>query len=112
MEHKTFYQLSNIVDFCDGISKTVNRFGDDFGVFDGDADYQDACEMKIVQIGEIVNSLDASYKDAHPEIPWRNIIGTRNIIIHDYGVLSNAKVWEMIKRDIPALREFCTKQIG
>ena len=67
--------------------------------------------MKIVQIGEIVNNLDSAFKDIHPEIPWRNIVGTRNIITHDYGVLSNAKVWETIKKDIPELRSFCTKQI-
>lgn len=112
MEHKTFYQLSNIVDFCDGIARAVARFGDDFESFDGDVDYQDACELKIIQIGEIVSALSDEFKEAHPEIPWRNIVGTRNIITHDYGVLSNAKVWNMIKDDIPELRRFCLEQIN
>lgn len=50
MEHKDSFILSNIVEFCDLIAGTIKRFGDDFEVFDRDVDYQDACELRIIQI--------------------------------------------------------------
>ena len=98
MEHKDHFILQNIVDFCDAISNTIKRFGDNFELFDNDVDYQDACELKIIQIGELVNSLSDSFKNSHPEMPWREIVGTRNFITHDYGVLSNQKVWDTLKK--------------
>ena len=111
MESKDVFLLENIIGFCEGIERAVARFGDDYRIFDGDLDYQDACEMKIVQMGENVADLSEGFKEQHPEIPWRNIVGTRNIIVHDYGVLSSEKVWETIKNDIPRLKDFCLQQI-
>ncbi len=107
MEHKDSFILSNIVEFCDLIAGTIKRFGDDFEVFDRGVDYQDTYELRIIQIGELVNDLSDAFKNAHPEIPWKSIVGTRNIITHDYGVLSNSKVWDTLKNDIPELRRFC-----
>ena len=112
MEHKDSFIIGNIADFCDAIANTINRFGDDFEIFDKDVDYQDACELKIIQIGELVNELSNDFKNSHPEIPWRNIVGTRNIITHDYGVLSNRKIWNTLKNDIPELRAFCKKTLA
>ncbi|MBQ9018016.1 DUF86 domain-containing protein [Candidatus Saccharibacteria bacterium] len=111
MNSKDVYLLENIISFCNGIENTIARFGDDFETFNSDIDYQDACELKVIQIGEIVNSLSDSFKDSHPEVAWRNIIGTRNIITHDYGELDNRKVWDTLKHDIPELKSFCSKII-
>lgn len=111
MESKDVYLLENIIGFCDGIMRAVARFGDSFEVFDTDEDYQDACELKIIQIGELVNNLSDAFKTGHPEVPWASIVGTRNFITHEYGSLSNTKVWETIKNDIPELRKFCAKLI-
>ena len=112
MEPKDVFILESIIELCDRISDSVKRYGDSFEAFDSDLDFQDACELRIVQIGENVNSLSDSFKNSNPEISWRNIVGTRNIIVHDYGVISNQKVWETIRTDIPILREFCAKKIS
>ena len=66
----------------------------------------------LFRLEKNVNSLSDRFKDSYPEISWKNIIGTRNIIVHDYGVISNQKVWNTLKNDIPLLREFCATQIG
>lgn len=112
MDEKDVFILESIVDFCDRIANSIQKYGDSFEVFDNDLDFQDACGLRIIQIGENVNSLSNRFKETHPEILWKNIIGTRNIIVHDYGVISNRKVWETLKNDIPALRDFCAKQIS
>ena len=93
-------------------ANSIQNYDDNFETFDNDLDFQDACELRIIQIGENVNNLSEAFKEKHPEIPWKNIVGTRNIIVHDYGVISNQKVWETLKSDIPALRDFCVKQIN
>lgn len=93
-------------------ANSIQKYDDNFETFDNDLDFQDACELRIIQIGENVNNLSEAFKEKHPEIPWKNIVGTRNIIVHDYGVISNQKVWETLKSDIPALRDFCVKQIN
>lgn len=112
MDKKDVFILESIIDFCDRIANSIQKYGDDFGVFENDLDFQDSCQLRIIQIGENVSSLSDNFKESHPEIPWKNIVGTRNIIVHDYGVISNQKVWETLKNDIPALRDFCASQIS
>ena len=40
---------------------------------------------------------------AHPEIPWRNIIGQRNILAHEYGQIDHELLYKTAVQDIPAL---------
>jgi uncharacterized protein with HEPN domain len=41
--------------------------------------------------------------DRHPEIPWADIRGSRNILVHQYFDASLENVWETVQRDLPAL---------
>ena len=111
MEPNDTFLLETIVELCDRISSSIEKHGDDFEIFDKDVDYQDFCAFRVVQIGEYVNSLSETFKSSHNDIPWRNIVGLRNILVHDYGKVSNSKFWATLKKDIPVLRDFCSKQI-
>ena len=58
------------------------------------------------QTKEAAASLSRKYPDfceKHPEIPFRMIIGMRNILIHDYGAIDWMLVWDTIQQDIPPL---------
>lgn len=112
MDSRDIFILESIIDLCDRIANTIRKFGDSLEIFENDLDFQDACELRIIQIGENVNSLSDNFKNTHPDIPWKNIVGTRNIIVHDYGTISNEKIWNTIKQDIPMLRDFCARQIS
>ena len=67
---------------------------------------QDIIARRLSIIGEAAASLSRKYPDfceKHPEIPFRMIIGMRNILIHDYGAIDWMLVWDTIQQDIPPL---------
>lgn len=60
---------------------------------------------KFEVIGEASNRLSLEFKSAHPSIPWQDIIGMRNILIHDYMGVDLESVWQTIHQDLVMLRE-------
>ncbi|HEY5602922.1 MAG TPA: HepT-like ribonuclease domain-containing protein [Gammaproteobacteria bacterium] len=62
-----------------------------------------AIERTIEIIGEAARRVSTSYMDAHPEIPWRQIIGQRNILVHEYGQIDHALLYKTAMEDIPVL---------
>ena len=49
--------------------------------------------------------VDAAFAEAHPEIPWNELYGLRNRIVHDYEGVNLLLVWQILSDDIPALRD-------
>ena len=58
----------------------------------------------IAQIGELSAHFSEEFKEAHNEIPWREMNGMRNILIHEYHAASPETIWETVTEDIPVLR--------
>ena len=58
----------------------------------------------LSQMGELCRIVDAAFAECHPEIPWREMNGLRNRIVHDYEGVNLRLVWEIISGDIPSLR--------
>ena len=54
-------------------------------------------------IGEAATHVPAEVRDMHPEVRWREIIGTRNRIVHAYLGIDDDVVWDIIRTDIPKL---------
>ena len=76
-----------------------------FETFMSDTMLQEACVFNILQIGELAkNGLSETLISAHPEIPWRQIYGMRNRIVHGYEGVQLRIVWETITGSFPALR--------
>ena len=72
-----------------------------------------AAVMNIQQIGELAKRLSPEFVlRTQDEIPWSDIRGMRNIIVHDYGKLSENTVREIELRDIPKLAAFCEKVLS
>ena len=67
---------------------------------------------EIEIIGEASKMLDDKFKDKHPSVPWKQIVGMRDKLIHGYFGVDIEAVWETIKRDIPALRAEVKKILG
>lgn len=60
-------------------------------------------------IGEVVRRLSPKFRNRHPEIPWSEITGMRNILVHDYFSIDTAAVWAAVERDIPSLKMTISK---
>ena len=56
-------------------------------------------------IGESAKNLPNSFKKEHPSIAWKKIIGTRDKVIHQYFGIDLKVIWEIVKKDIPKLKE-------
>ena len=63
----------------------------------------DALLYEIVVLGEAARRFSPEARAAHPEIPWREIIGMRSVITHGYDQIDDDELWEVIDRDLPDL---------
>jgi uncharacterized protein with HEPN domain len=62
-----------------------------------------AVERGLEIIGEASRRVSASFKASHPEIPWREVIGLRNVLAHEYGEVKQDRIWEIATRSVPGL---------
>jgi uncharacterized protein with HEPN domain len=65
--------------------------------------HQDAAIRSLEVIGEAASQVSAEFRGAHSEIPWRDIIGMRNRLIHAYSNISLDTVWHVLQTKLPEL---------
>lgn len=63
-------------------------------------------------IGEAVNSLPEELLDLYPEISWKQVIGLRNRLIHEYFRIDPEIIWAVAEQDIPKLRIVVCKMLN
>jgi uncharacterized protein with HEPN domain len=69
--------------------------------YDHDPMLRDAVERRVEIVGEAARGITKAFQDAHPEIPWRKIMGTRHILAHDYGDVDQDIMWRIATQHIP-----------
>lgn len=67
--------------------------------------YQRAAVRSLEVIGEATKRLDDIFRQAHPDIPWKDMARTRDRLIHDYEGVNYLIVWDIIATEIPKLAE-------
>lgn len=63
----------------------------------------DATLRNLELIGEAATHVPDDVRQAHPEVPWRMVIATRNRLIHAYLGIDNDTLWSIVVTDVPAL---------
>lgn len=63
-------------------------------------------------IGEASNRLSEDLLNENPDIPWARIIGLRNLVIHEYFGVDDLTIWNVIKINLPDLKEKVTLLIS
>ena len=65
--------------------------------------HQNAILKVLEVVGEAASRIGEDFKTAHPEIPWRQIIGFRNRVVHVYFEIDLGVVWQIVQEDLPVL---------
>lgn len=65
---------------------------------------QDAIFRRLEIIGEAIKNIPEEIRIQFPEIPWRNIAGLRDVLIHNYFGIMPERLWKVVKQDIPPFK--------
>lgn len=98
---KTVY-LRHIADAIGRIEEYTREIGEQ--TFRDSTLIQDGVIRQLEIIGEAVKQLPESFCCQYSHIPWEDIAGTRDMLIHHYFGVSLDEVWMTVQRDIPVLR--------
>jgi len=74
-----------------------------FNHYQQDKKLKYAVERSIEIIGEAASRVSDTFRERHPEIFWKGIIGQRNVLIHDYGEIKQERIWTVVTQRIPDL---------
>lgn len=71
--------------------------------FTEDTQCQDAVIRRFILIGEAANRISTETQERYPQIPWREMIDMRNLVVHDYEGIDLLIVWDTAHQDLPKL---------
>ena len=71
--------------------------------FEQDKLLRSAVERQFLIIGEAAKQVSPGFQQAHPEVPWRGIVGLRNVLAHEYGEVLVERLWLFATRRTPEL---------
>lgn len=77
--------------------------GLDWVAFTADFKTQSAIIHQFLVMGEAVKRLTKEFRTLHPEVPWSDITGMSDTLIHDYDKVNIEEVWKAATIDVPAL---------
>lgn len=77
--------------------------GVQYARFESDRMLRSAVERQFLIIGEAARQVSTGYREAHPEVAWRGIVGLRNVLAHEYGEVISERLWLFATERVPEL---------
>ena len=65
----------------------------------------DAVVRNLEVIGEVARQIPSEVRERYPEVPWRRVIGLRNVVVHEYFAVDVEIVWTVVRQSLPELKE-------
>ncbi len=92
--------------FVEDILEAMNKIerylkGTTYETFAGSEMVVDAVIRNLEIIGEAARNISADAKGKYADIPWKRMIGLRNIVIHEYFGVDLSIIWEIVTRNLP-----------
>jgi len=95
--------LKNIIESIGKIERYIDGF--DEQKFQADDKTQDAVIRQLEIIGEAARLLPDEIKEENPQVPWRDISGMRNHLVHRYFKVDIEEVWRTTQNDLEPLKQ-------
>ena len=93
--------IHDMIGFCEKVG--IYTRGLDRDAFIANDMIYDATLRNLELIGEAAAHVPEAIREAHPEIPWRAVVGVRNRLAHGYLGIDDDAVWSIVREHIPAL---------
>ena len=77
--------------------------GIDSSVYLASLGLQEQVELNLLHLGEVAARISDEVKEAHPEIPWHEMVGMRNILVHEYFRVKPIVLFETVTTQFPEL---------
>jgi uncharacterized protein with HEPN domain len=97
-------ERERLLDILEAIERIEKYAEDGKDAFDADELIQTWIVHHIAIIGEACRSLPDDFQARYASVPWADIIGMRNILVHHYFGIDTEAVWSVVVRDIPELK--------
>ena len=95
--------LTDIVEAAEAIARFI--MGESYYEFEQNEMMNSAVLQKLTVIGEAVSRLPKEFTNRFPELPWVDIIGFRNIAVHEYFAIRWDIAWVAASEEVPVLKE-------
>ncbi|MEK7104703.1 MAG: DUF86 domain-containing protein [Patescibacteria group bacterium] len=99
--------ILHILDEIENIKQFL--LGVDFNMLINDTKTAKAIERSLEIIGEAAKNLSEEFKEKTKEIPWRDVMGLRDKIIHHYFDVDYKTIWDIVQNDLPELEKILEK---
>lgn len=96
-------RLEDIVKYAQNVNVIIS--GISYEEFTKDIRIYYSVMKNIEVIGEAANMLTRHFRETHAELPWRQIVSMRNVLVHGYAQVSDADLWQTATNDIQPLCE-------
>jgi uncharacterized protein with HEPN domain len=94
--------LQDIIDATADIEKFMA--GVNLERLTGDRKTLFAVAKALENIGEAVKQIPTAVRRKHPDVPWKDMAGMRDVLVHDYVGVDAAIVWKTVREDLPPLK--------
>jgi uncharacterized protein with HEPN domain len=102
--------LDDILESIDAIAEYTANL--DEAAFRDTRLVQDAVLRRLQIIGEAVKRIPAELREKYPDVPWRQMAGTRDVVVHDYSGLDLGLTWSVATRELPPVKAQIQQILG
>ncbi len=102
-----------LADMLESIEK-IERYtrGLNFEQFAANDLVVDAVVRNLEIIGEAARRIPEALRQRYPDVPWRRVVGLRNVVVHEYFDVDLGIVWTIVRENLPTLKEFLRNMLA